>query len=339
MAGRQGAAVADDLDAVSVCLVTWNSSEDLPGCLDAVAGLRPAPVELIVVDCASDDDSPRVAADHAPAGVPTRIERLDSNLGFAGGMNRAFSLSRAPFILTLNPDARPSPDYAARLVQRIRRHPDIRVGAATGRLERPRETGRLDACGMSLTPAWRHFDRGSDEPDRGQFAKPERVFGATGAASLFRREALEDVKVGGDVFLPEFHSFREDAELCFRLRERGWEVLYEPLARAVHRRLNLPRRRREMTEQVNYHSLKNRYLLRAYHQTWGNLLLTLIPSLWRDCLAFGWVVLRERSSLPAYRWLWLHRRRILRRRRAIRERRLRPNRELLQWFFRRGLPI
>ena len=147
------------------------------------------------------------------------------------------------------------------------------------------------------------------------------------------------MKVGGDVFLPEFHSFREDAELCFRLRERGWEVLYEPLARAVHRRLNLPRRRRDMTEQVNYHSLKNRYLLRAYHQTWGNLLVTFLPSLWRDCLAFGWVVLRERSSLSAYRWLWSHRRRILRRRRAIRERRLRPSRELLQWFFRRSLPI
>jgi GT2 family glycosyltransferase len=185
---------------------------------------------------------------------------------------------------------------------------------------------------MRLTRAWRHFDRGSGEPDRGQYGVPEKVFGATGAAALFRREALDDAAVAGEVFDPRFHSFREDAELCFRLRERGWEVLYEPAAVAEHRRFNLPERRSAMPALVNYHSLKNRYLLRIYHQTAGNFFRTFLPTLIRDLGALGYVLLRERSSLAAYGWIWRHRRELRARRRAIQARRTVPAREIDRWF-------
>ncbi len=205
---------------------------------------------------------------------------------------------------------------------------------------------------MRLTPNWRHLDRGSGEPDRGQYGVPERVFGATGAASLFRRAALADAALPdaaladpalgaapGQVFDPLFHSFREDAELAFRLRERGWEVLYEPAAVALHRRFNLPERRAEMPPAVNFHSLKNRYLLRLYHQTGRNFALTLLPTLMRDAAALGYVLLRERSSLAAYAWLWENRRTIAARRRAIMARRTVPAAEIDRWFFRAGEPL
>jgi GT2 family glycosyltransferase len=229
-----------------------------------------------------------------------------------------------------------------RLLARAAAHPELRVGAVTGRLTRPRQPGRLpvlDACGMRLTRTWRHLDRGSGEADAGQYARPERVFGATGAASLFRRAALDDAALDGDAFDPLFHSFREDAELAFRLRERGWEVLYEPAARAEHRRFNLPERRAAMPPEVNLHSLKNRYLLRLYHQTPRNLLATLPPALGRDAAALAWVLVRERSSLAAYAWLWKHRREALARRRAVQARRLVAARELDRWFGREGMPL
>ena len=44
-----------------------------------------------------------------------------------------------------------------------------------------------------------------------------------------------------------------------------------------------------MPAAVNLHSLKNRYLLRIYHQTAGNLLRTFFPTLARDLAALGWV--------------------------------------------------
>jgi GT2 family glycosyltransferase len=372
-------------DGVAVCIVTHDSADDLPGCLEAVAALDPPPLEVVIVDCASSDGSAEVAEREAarvglgpgeatqppgqveapqslgpeetaqPASGQARrfgdhydvppmkvtVERSESNLGFAGGMNRAIALSTAPFVLSLNADARPEPDYCRRLLAACAddRH---RIGAVTGRLLRfpdPDEPQRIDACGMRLTLTWRHLDRESGAVDKGQLAEPERVFGATGAATLFRREALLDAAIDGEVFAPEFHSFREDAELCFRLRERRWEIVYEPRARALHRRFNLPSNRRSMPAAVNLHSLKNRYLLRAYHQTARNLLLTLAPTLWRDLLALGHVLLRERTSLEAYRWLWRHRSEIRERRRKIRERRACAQNEIDCWFFTDGLPL
>jgi GT2 family glycosyltransferase len=310
--------------------------------MEAIAALSHRPLEVVVIDCASRDGSLETARAHAPAGLPSQAIGLAENLGFAGGMNAALARTSAPWVLTLNADARPAPDYVTRLLERARAHPDLKAGAVTGRLARPSLDGqppRLDACGMYWLRSWRHLDRGSGEMDRGQFSTPEKVFGATGAASLFRRAALDDVAIAGEIFDGRFHSFREDAELCFRLRERGWEVLYEPAAVCEHRRFNLPERRSAMPAYVNFHSLKNRYLLRIDHQTGTNFLRTFFPTLVRDLAALGWVLLRERSSLAAYGWLWRNRRDLLQRRRTVQGRRTVPAREVDRWFAVQGEPI
>lgn len=328
---------------VAVCIVTYDASADLPGCLAAVVAQDYRPLELVMVDCASADDSVAVAELCATPGVPKQVVALGENRGFAGGMNAALERTDAPFVLSLNADARPRVDYVRRLVGRLEQPGPWRFGAATGRLLRPVTPGderpRIDACGMRLARAWRHFDRGSGELDQGRWDRPERVFGATGAASLFRRSALLDVSVDGEVFDAAFHSFREDAELCFRLQERGWEVAYEPTAIAEHRRRVLPERRRRLPAMINYHSLKNRYLLRFAHQTWGNLGRTLGPTLWRDVLALIYVLTVERTSLAAYGWLWRHRHEILARRRTIQSRRTEDTQAVDRWFSHQGFPL
>jgi len=375
---------------LAICIVTHDDADDLPGCLEAVAALTgdaiARPIEVAVVDCASRDESVARARAFArsiesldafggpSSGLRVQVIPLGENRGFAGGMNAAIAATRGPtveredWVLTLNPDARLAPDTVERLVASARRaeatepNGGPRVGAVTGRLVRSEAAGDgtdggeriLDACGMFLTRAWRHHDRGSGEIDRGQYLRPERVFGATGAAALFRREALEDVAFGdtapGDeasgtrpdereIFDCWFHTFREDAELAFRLHERGWEVLYEPEAECLHRRFNLPARRSAMPAMVNYHSLKNRYLLRAYHQTWANALRTAPWAIGRDLAALAYVLTREHSSLAAYRWLWRHRREIRARRRYLQSRRTAPVEAVDRWFRTDALPI
>ena len=189
---------------------------------------------------------------------------------------------------------------------------------------------------MYLTPSWRHFDRGSGRTDRGQFSRPELVFGATGAGSLFVREALLDVALDGQVFDETFHSFREDAELAFRLQDRGWSVVYEPAAAIEHRRFNLPSRRAHMPPEVNFHALKNRYLLRLYHQTPGNLLVTCVPTAVRELGILLYTLLRERSSLAVYRWLWHHRSQAWQRRKLVQQRRTVAPRSVNRWFWQKA---
>lgn len=327
----------------AVCIVTHNSAKDMPACLKSVAALDHCPVELIIVDSGSQDGTIEAIRRAAASELPTQLIPLTQNVGYATAMNHALTRSQAPWVLALNPDARLSPDYVSRLLARFQQHSDLKIGALTGRLSRPRCQGapsRLDACGMFLSLTWRHLDRGSSQPDSGQWSSPaERVFGATGAAALYRREALDDVALDGELFAPEFHSCREDAELCFRLRERGWEVLYDPAATAEHRRWILPERRRSLPAEVNFHSLKNRYLLRAYHQDLANLFMTLIPTLMRDLVILTYVLIVERSSIAVYPWLWRNRRRICAKRRLVHARRTVGSWQINQWFWRRSLPL
>lgn len=358
---------------VAICTVTWNDAANLPRFFEALASFEGPPFRLIVVDNASTDatlERLREGADSAR--FPVELIALDENTGFAGGMNQALETAfggRAEtggpptYVLSLNADAWVSPDYATRLIACLERFTSSErpVGAVTGRLlradgdppsagcrrrgpEDPRHgrrtaSRRIDACGMALTRSWRHVDRGSDQVDRGQYPATERVFGGSGAATLFLSAALRDAAVADRVFDDDFHSYREDAELCFRLRERGWEVLYEPRARAVHGRVNLPRRRREMSREINFHSLKNRYLLQLYHRSLADAPRTLLVTPIRELGILAYVLLREPSSLAAYTWLWRNRRRILERRRLVRARRRVPASTTARWFGRTSLPL
>ena len=357
---------------LAICTVTWNDAGNLPRFFEALAGLEGPAFRLIVVDNASTDgtlDRLREGADRAS--FPVELIALDENTGFAGGLNRALETAfhsaeaggdagapspeaggdaGAPsspdggeptYVLSLNADAWVAPDYALRLIESLRRFTSDKrpVGAVTGRLLRAETKETIDACGMALTRSWRHVDRGADRVDRGQYPATERVFGGTGAATLFLSAALRDVVLDGRVFDDDFHSYREDAELFFRLRQRGWEVLYEPRARALHGRVNLPRRRRQMSREINFHSLKNRYLLQLYHRTLADAPRTLFATSLRELGILGYVLLREPSSLAAYAWLWRNRRRILERRRLVRARRSVPPRTTARWFGRESLPL
>lgn len=330
--------VTNDTARVAICVVTHNCVADIADFFSAVESLEHPGLELVIIDSASRDGTvSRINA--LDVSLPMTLEALPENVGYAAGMNCALTKTQAPWILALNADTRPEPDFVTALLHGATTDASLKVAAVSGRLTRLADPDRLDAAGMRLTIGWRHLDRGSGERDEGQFGETERVFGATGAAVLLRREALDDVTIDGMAYAEEFHSFREDAELAFRLRERGWEVLYEPTARAHHRRFSTPRRRRDLPEAVNRHSLKNRYLLRAYHQSAGNFLTTLIPTLVRDAAALTWVLLFERSSLAAYGWLWRHRSEILAKRRQIRARRSEPQRHVNRWFWRHRRPL
>ena len=334
------------MSSLAICTVTWNDEENLPRFFESLVELQGPAFRLIVVDNASSDGT--VEALHGQAGTagfPVEVIALDENTGFAGGLNRALESAFASdpqpeWVLSLNADAWPAADYAERLIESARRFTSEErpVGAVTGRLLRADNEETIDACGMALTRSWRHVDRGSDQIDHGQHAVTERVFGGTGAATLFLSAALQDAAIDGRILDDDFHSYREDAELCFRLQERGWQVLYEPGARAVHRRVNLARRRRRMSPEVNFHSFKNRYLLQYYHRSLADLPRTFLAAALRELGIVAYVLLRERSSLAVWGWLWRHRSRLRERRRLIRSRRLVPGRAVARWFGGASLP-
>jgi GT2 family glycosyltransferase len=302
---------------VSIVIVAHDDQDDLPLSLSSAIAQKGVVIETIVVDNASTDLSREVAGAFSPA---TRVISLTENAGFAGGMNRGIEESCGRYVLALNPDCRLEPDFAAVLAARLDARPD--AGSASGRLYRaqgPRlsPTDRLDSTGLYFTSSGRHFDRDSGLPADGRSLSEGEIFGTSGAAGFYRREALESARISTGYFDSDFFLYREDADLAWRLRRLGWTCLYVPGAVAYHRRRNLPERRRAMSEIVNRHSIKNRFLLRINNETPGHLLRTLVPTLARDLVVLGACLTVERSSLPAFSWLWRNRRRLWEKRREI----------------------
>jgi len=304
---------------VSIVIVSYNDAADLPLSLGSALAQRGVSVETLLVDNASSDGSREVASRFDGA---VRVLPMPANVGFAAAMNAGIDASSGRYVLALNPDCRLSVDFCAVLATRLDRADAANVGSASGRLLRAAgpeltATDLIDSAGIYYTAAGRHFDRGAGKPAAGRYLEEDEIFGPSGAAGFYRREALESARISTGYFDADFFLYREDADLAWRLRRLGWRSLYVPAAVASHRRRNLPERRRSMTSLANMHSVKNRFLLRINNQTAGDALRTLIPTAVRDVVVLGACLTVERSSLPAFGWLWRNRRRLLAKRTEI----------------------
>ena len=99
---------------VSFVIVTYNSAAELPGLQTALpSALADLTAEIVSVDNGSADGSGDIAARLWPT---VTVIRRGGNTGFAAAVNAGLRSTQAPFVLLLNPDARPEPAALARLV-------------------------------------------------------------------------------------------------------------------------------------------------------------------------------------------------------------------------------
>jgi GT2 family glycosyltransferase len=158
------------------------------------------------------------------------------------------------------------------------------------------------------------------------------IFGVSGAAAMYRMSFIRDVTVGGEFLDEDFFTFREDADVAWRGQLFGWRALYVPDAVAHHVRSVTPEKRRALSAVTNMHGVKNRFLLRLKNEGIYLALRNAPFELGRDLVAIAATLTIERSSLPAFGWLWKNRRRIMQKRRAIQSRRRVSDRQLAGWF-------
>ena len=290
---------------VSVSIVLYNSARDVEGCLEAVRAQTRLPDTVIVVDNASGDDGLVRARRTLPDG---RFVRLDRNVGFAAAHNRAMAAASADVHVVLNPDCRLAPTFLERVVSVL--ESDRTAGSVTGRLLRFRgdddpgppiecPDDRLDSTGMVGLRNRRVLDRGSDALAAGAYLEPGYVFGASGAAAVYRRAMLEDIACEGQFFDESFFAYREDVDLAWRAQLLGWRCRYEPTALARHRRFVTPERRRRLPPEINRMSVANRWRLIAKNEVPLGWELDWVHIVRRDVAIIGYCWLRERYTLRA----------------------------------------
>lgn len=284
--------------SVSVIIVNWNHGLFLKDCLDALLaqeypstefipsepvlsvvegaeGLRTSPsFDVTIVDNGSQDGSPEWVARRYP---DVRLCIFPDNRGFSRAFNQGVGRTDGTFVLSLNPDVTVSPGFISEMVRAIGQ--DERIGMVAPKLLRADTPTVLDSTCLFIDRRRRPYDRGQGETDQGQYDGRPYVFGACGAAVLYRRAMLDDLAFDGQYFDEDFFAYYEDADLAWRAQLRGWRCVHAPRAVATHARGWGDTLRKKGRAAKNGRgprmALRNRYLMTIKNDALGYLLADL----------------------------------------------------------------
>ncbi len=211
---------------VTAVVLNWNGRRLLEKSLPALARQSYKPLEVLLVDNASDDDSLAYVKKNFPQ---TKIIRNPSNLGFAAGMNVGLRAAAGKYVISVTNDVALEPKVIAEMVKAA--EADSRVGMAVPLLVRASEPGVIDAAGVSVDKSGYGANVGGGEENRGQFGKkPVEIFGGYGGATLYRRQMLDEI----GYFEEAFGAYLEDIDLAWRARAAGYKCMLVPQVRAFH---------------------------------------------------------------------------------------------------------
>ncbi len=208
---------------VSIIVVNWNGQRFLKDCLSALSNQSYANCEIILVDNGSSDNSVRFARENFPE---VKIVELRENKGFTGGNAAGLEIAQGAFIALVNTDARADETWLQNLIEPMLR--DRTIGICASKLIFTNSLA-LNSAGDGLTTAGVGFNRGLGG-NAADFNRSELVFGACGAAVLYRRRMLDEIGFLDD----DFFLYDEDTDLNFRAQLAGWKCAYVPTAVAYH---------------------------------------------------------------------------------------------------------
>ncbi len=220
----------------TVIIVSYNKRPYTELCLGSMLRAEPVPDQLIVVDNGSADGSvelldERIRDQAMAAGVDYTLIANYDNAGACTARNQALALARGEYIAFADNDvAVRSRDWLAALGHTLDEQSD--VGIAGPKLLFPFEPYNIQCAGVAISPSGRveYCGRGQSR-NTAEFSEPRTVQCLTSACWVMRRELYEDIGDLDEVFNPAQY---EDFDYCYRAREAGWEILYQPAAEMYH---------------------------------------------------------------------------------------------------------
>ncbi len=253
--------------------------------------------DALVIDNASTDATAEIARRH-----DVRRVALAPRRPYTEAMNIGLRRMGTDAVAFLQADTFISPGYRAACLDALA---DPGVGSVAPKLVRATGPGPedrlpiLDAAGMSVDRRRKNGLVGHGQPQQAH-AKAAESFGADGAAAMYRRQALDDCAIDGEIFDENMPGWGCDADLAWRARLLGWRARYEPAAVVHHIRNYSPTTRASASAEDRRTQFRNRYLMMAKNDSLRDLLRDAGPLLLYEVLALGYAILREPELLPGY---------------------------------------
>lgn len=209
----------------SVIIPVYNHFDDTVNCLTSIymAGDK-TPLEIIIADDGSHDETATVFSKFADL----RYIRNPENLGFVKSCNHAASFAKGTYLVLLNNDTLVLPGWLDTLIETFTQFPTAGlVGSkllfADGSLQ---EAGGIiwqDASAIN-------YGRGND-PYQPKYNFLREADYCSGASICVPKEVWGNMQGFDPLFAPAYY---EDADLAFRIRQKGFQVLYQPFSQVIH---------------------------------------------------------------------------------------------------------
>lgn len=210
----------------SVIIPNWNGEDFIEDCLSSLRKQIFKAFEVIVVDNGSKDGSVNLIEDLFPEVV---LVKLPKNFGFAKAINEGVKKSKAEFVVFLNSDTIVEERWLQNLIMFGRKYKDCI--SVNSKLLNFFNRNLIDGVGIAINEVGQARSIGWNEKDRGQYDKPRYIFGATGGASLFRREDFLEV----GMFDENYFMYSEEVDFAFRAQFLNYKSVYCPKALVYHR--------------------------------------------------------------------------------------------------------
>jgi GT2 family glycosyltransferase len=212
--------------SVSVVIPNYNGAAFLKTCLASLARQTRAPLEILLVDNASEDDSVEVARRIIPSAV---ILGQNRNLGFAGAVNAGIRAARGDWIAVLNNDTEVTDGWLETAADALARHPEAAFIAC--RILEFENRNRLYSAGDCFLRTGVGYRRGQELRDAPMYREEIEIFSAGGCAALYRKSVLEELQG----FDSKLFAYLEDVDLGLRLQAAGYRGYYAPQSAVFHR--------------------------------------------------------------------------------------------------------
>lgn len=221
---------------VSINLLVRNGEKYIKACLKAISDQSYSNSEVIIFDNNSDDQTPLIAQKEFPK---FRLIRNSKNYYVGGGFNRCIEHDKGEYILALCVDVILDKDFIKNAAERMEK--DKTIGALQSKtliydFKNQKLTDIIDTTGFEIFRSRRIINRGHGSKDKGQFNEAGQIFSYEGAAGFFRKQALENAKIDGQVLDEDFVWYADDIDLGWRLTLLGWKNFYDPSVIAWHDR-------------------------------------------------------------------------------------------------------
>lgn len=217
-------------DTVSIVIPTFNNVDLTRQCIEAIRQTADLiPYEIIVVDNASSDSTPDYLRGEEASG---RIKLIvnPTNLSFSKANNQASKLARGNYLLFLNNDTIPHNGWLSALISLA--ESDAEIGILGSKLLYA--DGTIQHAGVAVgilegEPFPYHIYL--CQPPNAPFVNKQREFQMVTGACLSIRRALFE-RLGG--FDENYVNGHEDLDLCLKVRELGFKVIYCPTSEVTH---------------------------------------------------------------------------------------------------------